>query len=520
MKEATSGKGLKLINLGRKLLSLRPPFKNENYGYDHFTKEFDSLAQSLNNIDGQIYLGLLGGTGVGKSTLISALAQNPISAASALRPTTHVPIIYRHQDFKNSLKGEECIHQAEQLRFVAIIDFPDFDSLVSSHVKTAHNLLKEMDMVIWLTDHQKYADRKLYEMIGEARHLSTISQVALLNKIDEFADRPDGEQIVGEITNAFYGLLKDKAKWQGPPPLAISAYNAFLGRNSGGLGPLRDILKELREEKARRAIENENLKARLRQLMASLNAGLEPQLWLGEIERLKKLKENFGPEKILKTEMDALKSSIDLIVQKELSGIKLKSRGLLSFCTDFWEFFTKPFKKEKKEIVPLSCPALAHYLAGQLENLGSHNLRPAKSAAELTAESALVISESFAEAKLPGAPNGVLLYVWPLIWAVLLLWAETAGPFNFNSIVQAAIRSVVPWLLGSALGLLVFSRFLWYRLKKKLQGRSLKALELAEENLKIMAGKHFQEPLDAAISQKVAWLDGLADFNNMENDFA
>src|SRR4051794_39262335 len=43
---------------------------------------------------------LMGGTGVGKSTLLNALAGRPIAASSFTRPTTRDPVVYFHHSVK------------------------------------------------------------------------------------------------------------------------------------------------------------------------------------------------------------------------------------------------------------------------------------------------------------------------------------------------------------------------------------------------------------------------------------
>src|SRR2546422_7884720 len=43
---------------------------------------------------------LMGGTGVGKSTLLNALAGGPIAQASFARPTTRDPVVYYHESIQ------------------------------------------------------------------------------------------------------------------------------------------------------------------------------------------------------------------------------------------------------------------------------------------------------------------------------------------------------------------------------------------------------------------------------------
>ena len=51
-----------------------------------------------------LYVGIMGGTGVGKSTLIDALARKEISRISEKRPFTDRAVVYRHRDTPRGLE--------------------------------------------------------------------------------------------------------------------------------------------------------------------------------------------------------------------------------------------------------------------------------------------------------------------------------------------------------------------------------------------------------------------------------
>ena len=93
------------------------------------------LLERIKAADDRLAIGLVGGTGVGKSTLINALAGKTISRATDLRPTTNRLVLYRHQDNNYTVDSSEIVqeHAVEVLERISVVDFPDFDSIEPEH---------------------------------------------------------------------------------------------------------------------------------------------------------------------------------------------------------------------------------------------------------------------------------------------------------------------------------------------------------------------------------------------------
>ena len=149
-------------------------------------------ARERARFPGEAYvLALVGGTGVGKSTLLNALAGEDVSAASARRPTTSEPVAWIPDGKRGELAeliawlGVSRVreHRAGELGDVAILDLPDVDSIAAEHRAKVDAVLPRVDAVAWVVDPQKYSDDI------DASYLRTwgprvARQVVVLNRAD------------------------------------------------------------------------------------------------------------------------------------------------------------------------------------------------------------------------------------------------------------------------------------------------------------------------------------------------
>jgi len=115
-------------------------------------------------------LALAGGTGVGKSTLLNAIAGHEVSPASSRRPTTAEPVAWVPADRRRDLSGlltwlgvtQVREHRAESLGELAVLDLPDFDSIAPAHRERVDALLPRVDAVAWVVDPEKYKDEIMH----------------------------------------------------------------------------------------------------------------------------------------------------------------------------------------------------------------------------------------------------------------------------------------------------------------------------------------------------------------------
>jgi hypothetical protein len=131
---------------------------------------------------------LMGGTGVGKSTLLNALAGAPIAQASHTRPTTRDPVVYYHQSVRSdrldpALRHCRLVqHDRESLAQKIIVDTPDLDSNDLANREKLVALLPLADIVLYVGSQEKYHDKLGWELFKEQRRRRAFAFV--LNKWD------------------------------------------------------------------------------------------------------------------------------------------------------------------------------------------------------------------------------------------------------------------------------------------------------------------------------------------------
>ncbi len=144
-------------------------------------------------------LALVGGTGVGKSSLLNALAGSTVSTASVRRPTTSEPVAWIPAADRAALEPllawlevHDVREHSGDLGTVAILDLPDMDSVAATHRERVEAILPRVDAVAWVTDLEKYADAALHDGFLRAWAPRLERQAVIVNKVDRLAD--DGRE--------------------------------------------------------------------------------------------------------------------------------------------------------------------------------------------------------------------------------------------------------------------------------------------------------------------------------------
>ena len=129
------------LNRALHLLADGPFFSMTSEERHALETEGQDLLRRLAAIEsGFLIIGLLGGTGVGKSSLMNALAESEIASTSHRRPHTDHVLIYRHQKANplpdlalNNVPWREITHQGDAVQTIILCDLPDYDSLIGDY---------------------------------------------------------------------------------------------------------------------------------------------------------------------------------------------------------------------------------------------------------------------------------------------------------------------------------------------------------------------------------------------------
>ena len=140
-------------------------------------------------------LALAGGTGVGKSTLLNAIAGEKVSAAGARRPTTSDAVAWVPSSRGRELAGllqwlgikDLREHAGNELADVAVLDLPDFDSIAVEHRERVDALLPRVDAVAWIVDPEKYKDQVMHGGYLAQYAPRIRRQIVVLNRSDLLA---------------------------------------------------------------------------------------------------------------------------------------------------------------------------------------------------------------------------------------------------------------------------------------------------------------------------------------------
>ncbi|HVO82790.1 MAG TPA: GTPase domain-containing protein [Syntrophobacteria bacterium] len=242
----------------------------------------DELSRRLTALEGRsLTVGLLGGTGVGKSTVMNALAGNLIASTSHRRPHTDRVLIYRHTSVQvpptllaAEVPWEEITHGTETVKQVILCDLPDFDSLLGEHRERVLAFLEHLDLLVWVASPEKYADGRFYEFLRVvAKAPQNFSFV--LNKADLFFQgetQETGYERLAGVSRTFRQHI-DNEGITDPLLFVLSSQEAL---PSGELSPwnqfpaFRQYVFQQREIKEITAIKGANLDVEVQNLSAVL----------------------------------------------------------------------------------------------------------------------------------------------------------------------------------------------------------------------------------------------------------
>jgi GTP-binding protein EngB required for normal cell division len=226
---------------------------------------------------------LVGGTGVGKSSLLNALAGGQISRASVIRPTTARPVAWLRQSSAEELAdlldwlgvAPDDIHPtgSTELGNVAILDLPDLDSTAADHRARVKAILPRIDAVVWVTDPEKYGDAVLQDEFLDrwlprlARQLVVVNKADRLTRDEARAVRRDLEHDLARLAPA----AVDRAQ-------QLPRARVILSSATDGASGIDELQAWLREQVESKVVIRARLVASIRDALTGLAraAGIDP----------------------------------------------------------------------------------------------------------------------------------------------------------------------------------------------------------------------------------------------------
>ncbi len=137
---------------------------------------------------------LLGATGSGKSSMTNALVGSDVATTGLRRPTTSSTLacVWGDDDAQPLLDwlGVASRHQVpgdDELSGLVLLDVPDHDSVQVEHRMEMEWIAAHADMLLWITDPQKYADAALHRYLRDLSGHGAVMVVAL-NKVDTLTE--------------------------------------------------------------------------------------------------------------------------------------------------------------------------------------------------------------------------------------------------------------------------------------------------------------------------------------------
>jgi GTP-binding protein EngB required for normal cell division len=203
---------------------------------------------------------LAGPTGAGKSTLFNVLAGRDLVSAGVRRPTTAQATAAVWGAPRDGLLDWLAIPRRHALTGsgpdgLVLLDLPDFDSVESTHRTEAERLVALVDLLVWVTDPQKYADAALHDRYLRPLAAHAPAMLVVLNQADRLGDG-------AETARADLAALLAREGLPGVPVLAVSALTG------AGVDALRralaDRVKRREAALARLGADAERVAAQLR----------------------------------------------------------------------------------------------------------------------------------------------------------------------------------------------------------------------------------------------------------------
>ena len=241
------------------------------------------VEQRTRLVGGHTVVALAGATGSGKSSLFNALVGHEVAKVGVRRPTTSTPTaaVWGDEPCGELLDwlGVGTRHHVDRdgggqvgtLDGLVLLDLPDLDSRELAHRAEAGRILELVDLFVWVTDPQKYADARLHDDHVKALATHEAVTMVVLNQ----SDRLSPDEV--DTCRTDLGRLMER---DGVPGVAVLATSVATG---DGIDELR---QRLANTVAGRTAARARLAADIRAVAGSLGEHVGPsETGVGEAGR-------------------------------------------------------------------------------------------------------------------------------------------------------------------------------------------------------------------------------------------